>query len=64
MKCVLLAERTVLVELDTLCIVFLVLHSRIVSLLAFLTCHGHFYSHIHTSLERSLYILSNPYTIY
>ena len=37
MKCVLLAERAVLIELDTLCIVLLILHSRIVSLLAFLT---------------------------
>ncbi len=56
MKCALLAERAVLVELDTLCIVLLILHSRIVSLLAFLTCHGYFYSHVHTSLKRSLYI--------
>ncbi len=64
MKCVLFAERAVLVEFNTLRIIFLVLHSRIVSLLAFLTCHGHLYSHVHTSLERFLYILNSFYTIY
>ena len=49
MKCVLVAERAVFLEFQTLGIVLLVLHSVVVSLLAFCAGHGYLYSHVHTS---------------
>lgn len=61
MKCVLVAERAVLVELDTLCIVLLILHSVIISLLAFLTSHCNLYSHFGTSFVRFVYIINITY---
>ena len=49
MHSVLIAERTVFLQLDTFRIVLLILNSIVVSLLAFCTRHCNFYSHVHTS---------------
>ena len=49
MKCVFLAERAILLELDALSVVFLVLDCAVISLLAVRACHSNLDSHIHTS---------------
>ena len=50
----LLAERAILVELETVGVVLLVLHGIVVSLLAFAARQGNFYSHDTFSLISSL----------
>lgn len=50
MRCVLTAERTILMHFKTVRGILLVLESIVVPLLAFVASHGHFYSHIGTSL--------------
>ena len=47
MKRMLLAELAVFVHFDTICIVLLVLHCVVVSLLTFCTSQRNFYSHSH-----------------
>ncbi len=60
MNCVLLAKSAVLVHLESVGIVFLVLHSVVISLLALCACHCDLYAHfIGTSCFASLYIFSS-----
>ena len=45
MQCVLFAESAILVHLESVGIVFLVLHSVVISLLALCACHCDLYAH-------------------